>query len=301
MKGSVSIHRTGLISLGPAVRISPLLPIFMNNISFFCLTLDPTHEKIIKSLSYIPVGLGDKNFSDECFNDKNGENISHKNKFYGEYTFHYWIWKNYLTKIKTAWVGFCQYRKFFLQKDQTIKGLKFEDLQKNVLKTINYSNQNFDCILGNQFSVENFKTSKIIKHHLLEFLTRPNLFFFKKKRNLKFQFDLFHGKGNLEKAINFLDDENKKEFKDFMENRTSFNPHNMFVCRTEILEDYYKTIFPWLRKCEDIFGFDNLQGYGLKRIYGFLAERFLSYWLNKNHTVKELPIIVKDLSDYRDL
>ena len=273
----------------------------MNNISFFCLTLDPTHEKIIKKLSYIPVGLGDKKFSNECFNDKKGENISHKNEFYGEYTFHYWIWKNYLPKIKTEWVGFCQYRKFFVQKELIVKGLKFEDLEKNILKTIDQSNQNFDCILGNQFSVENFKPSKIIKHHLLEFLAKPNLFFFKKNRNLKFHFDLFHGKGNLEKAINLLDDENKKDFKNFMENRTSFNPHNMFVCRTEILKEYYKTIFPWLSKCEDIFGFDNLQGYGLKRIYGFLAERFLSFWMNKNYPVKELPILVKDLSDYRDL
>ena len=25
--------------------------------------------------------------------------------------------------------------------------------------------------------------------------------------------------------------------------------------------------------------------YGLKRIYGFLAERFLSYWFNKNYKV----------------
>ena len=252
-------------------------------------------------MSYIPVGLGDKKFSNECFNDKKGENISHKNEFYGEYTFHYWIWKNYLPEIKTEWVGFCQYRKFFVQKELIVEGLKFEDLEKNILKTIDQSNQNFDCILGNQFSVENFKTSKIIKNHLLEFLAKPYLFFSKKKRNLKFHFDLFHGKGNLEKAINFLDNENKKDFKKFMENRTSFNPHNMFVCRTEILKKYYNTIFPWLTKCEDIFEFENLHGYGLKRIYGFLAERFLSFWLNKNYQVKELPIIVKDLSDYKDL
>ena len=73
----------------------------MKNISFFCLTLDPRHEKIIQKLSYIPVGLGEKTFSNDCFTDKKDINISKKNPFYGEYTFHYWIWKNYLTKIKT--------------------------------------------------------------------------------------------------------------------------------------------------------------------------------------------------------
>ena len=34
----------------------------MNNVSIFCLTLKPEHEKQIKKLSYIPVGLGHKIF-----------------------------------------------------------------------------------------------------------------------------------------------------------------------------------------------------------------------------------------------
>ena len=47
------------------------------------------------------------------------------------------------------------------------------------------------------------------------------------------------------------------------------------------------------------FLIQKITGYGLTRIYGFLAERFLSYWFNKNYSVQELPIIVKDLSDYK--
>ena len=82
-----------------------------------------------------------------------------------------------------------------------------------------------------------------------------------------------------------------------MNNQTSFNPHNMFICKTENLKRYYQVIFPWLQRCENHFGFD-LEGYGLKRIYGFLAERFLSYWFLKNYKVKELPITFKNLSDF---
>ena len=67
----------------------------------------------------------------------------------------------------------------------------------------------------------------------------------------------------------------------------------------EILKKYYEVVFPWLEKCESVFGFNDLKGYGLKRIYGFLAERFLSYWFNKNYRIKELPIIFKDLNDYK--
>ena len=89
----------------------------MKKITIFCLTLNPKHEKIIERLSYVPVGLGNKEYSKNCFTDKSGNNIASKNNFYGEYTFHYWIWKNYLNKIETEWVGFCQYRKFFFKEN----------------------------------------------------------------------------------------------------------------------------------------------------------------------------------------
>ena len=86
-----------------------------------------------------------------------------------------------------------------------------------------------------------------------------------------------------------------------MNNSVSFNPHNMFICKTKLLQKYYKTVFPWLEKCENLFGFEKLNSYGLQRIYGFLAERFLSYWFTKNTIFKEMPIIIKNLSDYKNL
>ena len=74
----------------------------------------------------------------------------------------------------------------------------------------------------------------------------------------------------------------------------------MFICKKKFLIDYYQSIFPWLKKCESIFGFSDLKGYGMKRIYGFLAERYLSYWFQKNCRVTEYPIVFKDLSDYKN-
>ena len=85
-----------------------------------------------------------------------------------------------------------------------------------------------------------------------------------------------------------------------MVTETSFNPHNMFICKTEILSKYYEIVFPWLKNCEKNFEFQNLKGYGLKRIYGFLAERFLSYWFTKHYKVKETLIVGKNLSDYKN-
>ena len=77
----------------------------------------------------------------------------------------------------------------------------------------------------------------------------------------------------------------------------SFNPHNMFICKSsKILKEYYNSIFPWLKKCESEFGFD-LDGYGLKRIYGFLAERYMSFWFKKYTKYKTIPIIFKDITN----
>ena len=78
----------------------------------FCLALEPNQYKFIKDLGYIPVGVGGKEFDKNWFTDKSGKNISDKNKYYSEYTFHYWLWKNYLDQIDSKWIGFCQYKKF---------------------------------------------------------------------------------------------------------------------------------------------------------------------------------------------
>ncbi len=266
----------------------------------YCLTLRNNDLDFIKKLDFIPVGLGKNISSKEFLRDNTQDNISNKNEFYGEYTFHYWLWKNYLPKIKSNWIGFCQYRKFFLRERLSIN-TKFNDFQNHLLTKIDKNLEKFDCILGNKYSVVNFKFSKIIKNHFFTFVSNPKFLFFKNKRTLKFQFDLFHGKGNLDKAIELLDEENRNDFRHFVNNNTSFNQHNMFICKKNILLKYYNVIFPWLQKCENLFGFENLEGYGKKRIYGFLAERFLSYWFNKNYNVYEVPIIVKDIADYKDL
>ena len=56
-------------------------------------------------------------------------------------------------------------------------------------------------------------------------------------------FDLFHGEGNLNKAIELLDNNYKEDFKKFLDDNTSFNPHNMFMCKTNILKNYYSHYF----------------------------------------------------------
>ena len=107
-----------------------------------------------------------------------------------------------------------------------------------------------------------------------------------------------HGENNLKEAINLLDHQNQNDFRQFVNTEVSLNPHNMFICKSkQKLKDYYETLFPWLESCEKLFGFKDLKGFGKIRIYGFLAERFMSYWFQKNTIYKTMPILFYDIGN----
>ena len=268
----------------------------MKNLEMFCISLEPNHYNFIKDLGYIPVGLGNKNFEEGWFNDKSGINISEKNKNYGEYTYHYWIWKNYLDKLSNNWIGFSQYRKFWSLKNYKNEDVNFSSLNSQVLKEIPREFDKFEAILGEPIFINQFRSMKFIKKGLRFFTKRPLSIFNKSRRNINFHFDFMHGENNLNKAIDLLDKKNKDDFKEFVNTEVSFNPHNMFICKSkQKLKDYYEDLFPWLEKCEKLFGFKNLEGFGKVRIYGFLAERFMSYWFKKNTKSTTLPIIFYDI------
>ena len=138
---------------------------------------------------------------------------------------------------------------------------------------------------------------KFLKKGLKIIIKNPKVLIDENSRNIRFHFDLMHGENNLYKAVNLLDPENKDDFWDYVNTKNYFHPHNMFICKNSFLKKYYEVIFPWLEKCESIFGFENLKGYDLTRIYGFLAERFLSYWFTKNAKLKTMNITFYDINN----
>ena len=271
----------------------------MSNFEIYCLCLQNELLNKVKKLNYIPVGLGNDEFSNEWLLDNTKLNISNKNKFYGEYTFHYWFWKNLLPKNKNKkWIGFCTYRRFWENyKNKSTKNVNFKN---KILDSIPNEFEKYDVILGNKIDLSNLKFMKLIKYGKLALLNNP-MAIFRKGRNIKFQFDMFHGLGILEKAISALDEKDREDFKEFVYKNNSYNQGNMFICKsTDILENFYKTIFEWLSKCEEIFGFE-LYGYKNVRLYAFLAERFMPYWFNKYSKVIEWPIIFQDLRNINTL
>ena len=264
----------------------------------FCLTMRNEDLNLIKLLGYTPVGLGRNIKSEEFLRDNNQINISNKNPFYGEYTFHYWLWKNHLDKLDEGWFGFCQYRKFWGKNTLLGNNINIFDFKDIVKTDISNEDDMYESIIGTPIHINQFKLSKFLKKNFINIIKQPSFLYNKNKRNIKFHFDLMHGNGNLEKAINLLDLEEKKDFTYFVNNEVSFNPHNMFICKSKsLLNKYYSSIFPWLERCENEFGF-NLEGYGLKRIYGFLAERYMSYWFKKYTKYKLQPIIYKNIKEF---
>ena len=154
----------------------------------------------------------------------------------------------------------------------------------------------YESILGDPIFINQFRPTKFIKKGLKFFIKRPLSIISRKERNINFHFDFMHGENNLNKAINLLDPENQNDFRKFVNTEVSFNPHNMFICKSkQKLKDYYEIVFPWLEKCESLFGFEDLHGFGKIRIYGFLAERFMSYWFKKNTKSITMPIIFYDI------
>tara|TARA_B100000780_G_scaffold275256_1_gene241578 strand:+ start:222 stop:1034 length:813 start_codon:yes stop_codon:yes gene_type:complete len=267
----------------------------MNNATIYCLCLHNELLNTVKQLDYIPVGLGKDSFSDDWIKDSIGENISQKNIHYGEHSFHYWFWKNKLEKIEEGkWIGFCAYRRFW-QKN-TLKINKISNFKDTILQDIPKEWENFDVILGDKMKLDYVKWIKVLKYGKIAFLRNPRSIF-KKGRTIRFHFDMFHGNGVLDKALNLLNEDDKNDFKKYINENTSYNQGNMFICKSKkIMRQYYETIFEWLERCEAVFGF-NLEGYGNVRLYAFLAERFMPYWFNKNAKVLEWPILFHDLNN----
>ena len=257
----------------------------MNKLKMYCICINDRYYKIIKKLGYIPVGLGKEILLEGWLRDDKGENISEKNEFYGEYTFHYWFWKNKIDQIENGtWIGFCAYRRFWLNNKKIVSKPNKNNFLTNVPEEWN----NYDTILGQQFFINKMRLSKLVKHGLRSLLNYPSAIF-EKNRNIKFHFNSFHGFGKLDKAIDLLNDEDREDFRKYTRNNVSFCRGNMFACRSKtIINNYYNSIFPWLERCEKIFSF-NLEGYSKTRMYTFLAERYLSFWFKKHTKYKEQP------------
>ena len=235
----------------------------------------------VEDTSYKLAGVGLEEFPEQYLKCNTNDNIFHKEKHYSELTFQYWYWKNILNKNNNDWVGFCQKRRFWINKDSVDKKFNDENFQKNILTEVPKEWVGKEAILCDPINVNNLKKMKLLKRGFKSILKDPRILFDKKKRTINVHFDMHHGHGNLDKAIQVMNLEDRKEFSDFVKKSTSYNPHIMFIAKPNIHQKWFETLFPWLSRCEEIFGFKELHGYDTERLYAYLAERYLSFWFRK--------------------
>ncbi len=258
-----------------------------SDLKIFCVTNKPI--PLLEKTNLIMAGVGTNEFSSKYIKSLDKENIFHKEKYYSELTFHYWYWKNLLAKEDSEWVGFCQKRRFWIKQDSRDELINFKNIEKHILKKPDNDWENYNSIICESTNVSGAKKIKLIKRGWRNIIRDPNILFNKKKETIKVHFDLHHGFGNLDKAIQVMDLKDRADFKNFVNDNCYYNPHIMFISKKNIMDNWFKDLFNWLKNCEDIFGFKNLHGYDTGRLYAYLAERYLSFWFRKYTKFKEHP------------
>lgn len=213
-----------------------------------------THKKYeltpcIKNKGYELITVGGRKINDGV-NDAQGETIYNKNPNYCELTAVYWIWKNTHTDIK----GFCHYRRFFT--DNTIR---YDE--KKVL------------------SIE--KIAEILKKDEKSVIVPE-----KKYYNISAK-DLYLRCG-FQKDLDITRDVIKAKYPDYliaydklMKSNYGYIT-NMMIAKKDVFDNYCKWLFDILFEVEQK---TDLSGYSKEeaRIYGYISERLLGVWLEKNN------------------
>ena len=214
-----------------------------------------THKSINCTLPekyfYLQVGAAINGGFAEITDDKN-ENISIKNQNYCELTGIYWLWKN----CADAYIGITHYRRFFYSCDSLIS----YDESIKIL-------QEYDVIL-------------------------PKKYYSKRTNNEHYVSDKV-GCGYL-KDIEVLRDVLEEKYKDYlphyneyMKRKNSYY-YNMMICKKELFDQYCSWLFDILFEVEKRIDLSEYDSYK-KRIFGFMSERLLNIWIDKNKLkIKEL-------------
>ena len=194
-------------------------------------------------------------------------------------------------KKKNEWIGFCSYRELWANK----KKIKNNHSTKSLIKKIPSEWEGYNAIIGQPLILKRPKISKILKYGKIAALKNFKEIF-NSRYSIKFQFDMYHGIGNLDRAIKLLPKKDRYDFNYYVENNFSFNQGNMFISNSSaVINSYFSDVFEWLKKCEKIFRF-NLSGHRKIRMYTYLAERYLPYWFKKYTNYLEWPVVYCDIN-----
>ena len=227
-----------------------------------------THKKFDyeKNDLYEPL-LNNSALLDEDFGytrDDTGDNISKLNPYYAELTGQYWAWKNSNVDI----IGFCHYRRYF------VNGISLKKLEaKDIEKILN----EYDIILPQKRHLDKSNIEEIrIGHEELNICQTVE------------DYELIRDIIRV-KTPEYLD-----SFDEVL-NDNEIYWFNMYICKKELIDDYFEWIFPILeefRKKTDFSKYEN----GNTRVLGYLSERLINVYVKKHDLkVKEKFVLQTEL------
>lgn len=216
-----------------------------------------THKKywMPKDSVYLPIQVGKAGKQDLGYiTDDTGDNISNKNAHYCELTAIYWAWKN----LNHDYLGLCHYRRYFGYNKYC------EDIEKiksTIFKRADYERilQNYDVILPKKTKIGN-------------------------KLTIREEYNYHHFSKDLEAIQNII----SKLYPEYLDstvkvlNRRYIHYFNMFVMQKKLFDLYCEWLFNILFVLEkniDLSSYDAYQ----TRVFGFLSERLLNIWIEKNN------------------
>ena len=248
----------------------------------FVISHRPLPLKLKEPLTPLYVGLGATKHSQIDLDDTTGDSISVMNPYFCELTGLYWVWKNWMPKLKeTELIGFCHYRRFFSPNGKIEKYEEIENLETDKLLLKLQESPN-DVVLSEQISFPIrqhwFSLSKKLRKIKLPW----------KKLSLLEQYGLEHEPSDLLLAMDLLPNQHRLNFEQYMHGG-QFAPYNMFITSAEIANHYFEILFPWLLELQQKMDMTNRSPYQARAI-GFIAERFCSYYFSTYHRPVFVPV-----------
>lgn len=232
----------------------------MDNVTIYILT----HKKfdyacIEEKQIYKPLLCGSSYLSDDFgyIRDDSGENISGLNKYYAELTGEYWAWKNDDSDI----IGFCHYRRYF-----TKNIFQNKISEKDICNILD----EYDIILPKKTSLHTTALEQAVCSEDIQKMEDYVLI-----RNI----------------IQKESPEYLKYYDEFLNEKEEYFC-NMFICRKEIADDYFKWVFNILEIFKNQTDFSQYSGGGNMRILGYLSERLFNVYVKKHDfKIKELYLL----------
>lgn len=232
---------------------------------------------IFKSDVYQPILISNPHWNgdSEIIKDNVGINIANKNKNYAELSGHYWVWKNFLPKCDTDYIGFCHYRRFLDFNFNTTERFPFKPVLADDFKKIfnQYTQESvlnviggFDIVLPYKYQIDTTIYDQFLK---------------------------YHPKSDLDTALKVL----AELYPDYTEDAIAFMKADEFysclnfVMKKELVNQYMEWLFNILFALEKQTSWHNYTQYMQVRMPAFIAERFFNIWLNHNLRTRSLKII----------